>query len=432
MKEHKTLINEEAPFDISELFFSTTDRKGIITSCNEVFLRVASYEPRELLGQPHNTIRHPDMPKCVFNLLWEYLLAGRAIGAYVKNLSNTGKYYWVFAVACPYEGGFISIRVKPTSSVLPAVKSLYKELKVLEDSYGKDWRAGMQASTEELLKRLRELGFDTYDEFMNISLRQELVSSNVVQVPTAHVADDRRRREEKGVMQIFHELDRLLDLQKRLKEKEGYFLALGEHMTTIAINASIRAAKLGQEGSSLGVISEEISNVSKEIEKESSDLKSRSAQLASALGEMSFLIAQSILQQKMIEFFQFEQKQREMTPGEERIRYGREISEASKVLEVCARQSLKQCIACIMDLQASFRGFDAISSSLEKVLLTIQFSYVTGKTVTARIAGAEQFSALLSDLLTLSESGRSELGKLKSAVKEVRSNVVDWHLEAGR
>ena len=73
----------EREFGIEELFFSTTDPKGIIRSGNRVFARVAAYEEGEMLGRPHSLIRHPDVPRCVFKLLWDTLEDGRAIAAYV-------------------------------------------------------------------------------------------------------------------------------------------------------------------------------------------------------------------------------------------------------------------------------------------------------------------------------------------------------------
>ena len=69
------LTAAEQPFEIDELFFSATDRKGIITSGNSVFVRVSDYSREELVGRAHNLVRHPDMPRAVFQILWDYLEA---------------------------------------------------------------------------------------------------------------------------------------------------------------------------------------------------------------------------------------------------------------------------------------------------------------------------------------------------------------------
>ncbi|KDB05361.1 hypothetical protein U879_02085 [Defluviimonas sp. 20V17] len=80
----------EAPFAIHEIFYSRTDPRGVIQSGNDVFQRVADYPWDRLIGAPHKVIRHPDMPRAVFWLLWQTIQQGRPIGAYVKNRHPTG------------------------------------------------------------------------------------------------------------------------------------------------------------------------------------------------------------------------------------------------------------------------------------------------------------------------------------------------------
>jgi len=84
-----------------ELIVSKTDTRGIMTYVNDVFLRVSAYPESEVLGQPHNMIRHPDMPRCVFKLLWDTIKSGQEIFAYVVNLAADGAHYWVFAHVTP-------------------------------------------------------------------------------------------------------------------------------------------------------------------------------------------------------------------------------------------------------------------------------------------------------------------------------------------
>ena len=434
-RETRRLIDEETQFGVSEMFFSTTDRKGIISSCNDVFVRISGYESSELLGKPHNCIRHPDMPRCVFALLWKYLLADKPIGAYVKNLSKSGKYYWVFALASPCSEGFISVRIKPTSQLLPVVKGLYPELLQLEESFGNDWRTGMEASTEELLRQLRALGFESYVDFMQTALRKEMLAGNAFEMPVREEekeqqASAKKSAKKKGLTDVFKQLDHLMTLQQSLRQKEDFFLTLGDQITSIAINASIRAAHLGENGRSLSVISDEIARVSSGIEKESHDVKDQSTTLIHALGDMSFFIAQAILQSRMIDFFNREAKQMELTPAEQRGRFGKEVEQINKLLEVWVNEALTRCTKEIGELKSSLRGFDMIAGSLERVLMVIQFSYVTGRTLTARIDGAEMFCSLLDEMLSLANSARNELVLLKGAVGEVRTNVEEWSVSA--
>jgi aerotaxis receptor len=80
-----------------ELIVSRTDFSGNITYVNETFAEISGYRPEELIGKPHNVIRHPDMPKSAFKELWETLERGEMWKGYVKNLRKDGGYYWVFA-----------------------------------------------------------------------------------------------------------------------------------------------------------------------------------------------------------------------------------------------------------------------------------------------------------------------------------------------
>ena len=99
----ETLLGEE------ELIVSKTDLKGRITYANDVFIRMAKYSHTELMGAPHSIIRHPEMPRCVFKLLWDTLQSRQEVFAYVVNLAKDGSHYWVFAHVTPTfdEGGSV-------------------------------------------------------------------------------------------------------------------------------------------------------------------------------------------------------------------------------------------------------------------------------------------------------------------------------------
>jgi PAS domain S-box-containing protein len=114
----------EVFFSDDEIIVSKTDLKGRITYANQTFCQLAGYTEAELLGQPHSIIRHPDMPRAVFKLLWDTVLTGREVFAYVKNLAKNGNYYWVFAHVTPsYDDkhniiGFHSSRRVPDRAIV--------------------------------------------------------------------------------------------------------------------------------------------------------------------------------------------------------------------------------------------------------------------------------------------------------------------------
>ncbi len=120
------------------LITSKTDLQGIITYCNRDFLTYSGYTESELLNQPHNIIRHKDMPRCVFKMLWEYIQSGREIFAFVKNLTKNKDFYWVFANVTPSFDehnniiGYYSVRRAPNLNAIPIIEDLYTKLCALE------------------------------------------------------------------------------------------------------------------------------------------------------------------------------------------------------------------------------------------------------------------------------------------------------------
>jgi PAS domain S-box-containing protein len=99
-----TPTGRERTFDDEEIIVSKTDLSGRITYANDVFLRISGYTEAEVIGQPHSLIRHPDMPRSVFNLLWKTIGAGQEIFAYVVNMAKNGDHYWVLAHVTPTFG----------------------------------------------------------------------------------------------------------------------------------------------------------------------------------------------------------------------------------------------------------------------------------------------------------------------------------------
>lgn len=148
-----------------DFIVSKTDTHGKITYCNEIFMEMAVMTEDQLLGKPHSIIRHPDMPKAVFKLLWDRVQNGQEVFAYVKNLCYDGGYYWVFANVTPsYDTnhkiiGYYSVRRKPSQKALDIIKPLYTKMLELEKS------GGINASMQYLEKTLKEEGV-SYDEFI--------------------------------------------------------------------------------------------------------------------------------------------------------------------------------------------------------------------------------------------------------------------------
>ena len=97
MRSNLPITNKEYTYSADQKLISATDLKGKITHCNDAFVEVSGYSREELIGQPHNLIRHPDMPSHAFESMWQHLKQGKAWMGMVKNRCKNGDHYWVSA-----------------------------------------------------------------------------------------------------------------------------------------------------------------------------------------------------------------------------------------------------------------------------------------------------------------------------------------------
>ncbi|PLW78013.1 PAS domain-containing protein [Cohaesibacter celericrescens] len=171
MARDTSLTGKEQFFKENELIVSKTNLKGHITYCNQVFLKISGYSEKEILGQPHSVIRHPEMPRCVFDILWETVQNGHEIFAYVVNRCKNGDHYWVNAHVTPSRDktgsiiGYHSNRRVPDRDILEkSILPLYQKLNDTERSHT-NRKTGMQASRQLLDDTLQSQGM-RYDEFI--------------------------------------------------------------------------------------------------------------------------------------------------------------------------------------------------------------------------------------------------------------------------
>ncbi|MDD2721796.1 MAG: PAS domain-containing protein [Gallionella sp.] len=169
MKRQITPTSVERVMREGDFIVSMTDMKGRILYGNRIFIEFSGYSESELIGSQHNIIRHPDMPRAVFKLLWDKIQGGNECFAYVKNMSKDGGFYWVFANVTPtfdVEGritGYLSIRRKPKVSGIQAVTGLYVAMLEAEKKAG---AANAIAASSKLLDDfLNEKGV-SYDELV--------------------------------------------------------------------------------------------------------------------------------------------------------------------------------------------------------------------------------------------------------------------------
>jgi PAS domain S-box-containing protein len=152
----------------NDFIVSKTDTKGRITYANKIFVEFSGYTQDELINKQHNIVRHPDMPRSVYQLLWKTIQSGQEFNGYVKNMCKDGSFYWVFANVTPsYDHnkniiGFYSVRRKPDKEAIAKIEPLYREMLEVEKQSGP--ANAIEASTALLMERLQDAG-GSYEQF---------------------------------------------------------------------------------------------------------------------------------------------------------------------------------------------------------------------------------------------------------------------------
>ncbi|EJW10069.1 putative sensor (PAS) domain for methyl-accepting chemotaxis sensory transducer [Rhodovulum sp. PH10] len=170
MPIHPAPTDVEVFFDPDDIIVSKTDLKGRITYANKVFCDICGYSEAELMGQPHSIIRHPDMPRAVFKLLWDTIQEKREIFAYVKNLARDGSFYWVFAHVTPSLNAdreivaYHSNRRVPERRAIEAVAPVYADV-LREEQRHQNGKAALDAGYRRLMDFVNSKNLP-YDELV--------------------------------------------------------------------------------------------------------------------------------------------------------------------------------------------------------------------------------------------------------------------------
>ena len=167
----KNITNNQKVMAENDFIVSKTDTKGFITYCNRVFVDMAGWSRKELIGANHNIIRHPDMPKIAFKIAWDLISSKQEFFGFVKNLKKDGGYYWVFAYITADLDlkeniiGYTSFRKKPSEKGIEALTPIYKALVDAEKSGGinasyKLLKDTLNATDENVIEKYNELIFN--------------------------------------------------------------------------------------------------------------------------------------------------------------------------------------------------------------------------------------------------------------------------------
>ena len=221
---------------INDMFFSTTDERGVIQESNNVFIRLSRYSRDQLAGAPHNIIRHPCMPGGAFYAMWNTLHAGKPFVAYVHNLAKDGSQYDVLATVTPLKaGGYLSVRMRACcTDIFNAASSIYEQVRELEDGYisqGCNRREAAEKGAGNIIEKLNGAGFPSYDEFQWTVLPAEVMRREAQvdgKPPRRDTATGELRIIHDAVHSVYDELNQWMEELERLGELSTQLKNAGE------------------------------------------------------------------------------------------------------------------------------------------------------------------------------------------------------------
>ncbi|TBU94062.1 PAS domain-containing protein [Stutzerimonas kirkiae] len=167
MKSKVALTGREVRLGDNEQIISKTDLKGRIIYANRPFMRISDFAEPDLLGIQHNIVRHPQMPRGVFHMMWETLKSGQEFFGFIQNLTANGDHYWVFANVTPDQEpggkvvGYFSVRRRPSARGVATIQALYADMLAVESNAGP--ARAIEASRAYLAERL---GQQSYERFV--------------------------------------------------------------------------------------------------------------------------------------------------------------------------------------------------------------------------------------------------------------------------
>jgi aerotaxis receptor len=448
-----TPINQEREFRFSELFFSTTNKKGNILHGNAVFTRVAGYELDEMKGEPHSLVRHPDMPRSAFKLVWDYLNQGKMIAAYVKNLAKDGRYYWVIALIIPNEDGYLSIRLKPTSALLEHVQSLYAQTLKIEsrlESKGRPSKEVMEAGMSHLVKVLGELGYDSYDAFMWEALAAEMKSREAMRrresmeqqasdsstpptsTPRKRTVGDHRLtqlHQQCGVLDrqlgtLFSKLDIFSRFGEEVAPKAEFILRLGEQIRMISTNAEIQSSKLGDSGAALSMVAARLGDHSHAGAETISNLNEQIAVLGPTISDLIFNTIVSKLKIEMVTYFldEITACQNPDDIGEDAAAQTDRNASITTLISsfLDSAQSITNTIG---QLQGNLFEVNKEASKMSKFITTLNAINLIGKVETARSDATQTFSNIFDSVQKQSREAEAVLAEFLELIKTNTSEL---------
>jgi PAS domain S-box-containing protein len=413
----------ERAFSIDELFFSTTDQRGFIQTGNEVFVRVSGYPSEELLGKPHNIIRHPHTPRVVFRLLWEYLQAGQPIVAYVKNRAKDGAHYWVLAAVRPIDGGYLSVRLKPTSPLFTTVQGIYAELHLLEqeiEAAGGTRQEAMDVSSVRLDEILHAAGMEDYQAFMRTALAAEVLArrdalagrSAMRGFAAGYPALDIAERLGRRLNDELDSIEEYMRVNEALAERSAALVRLAEEGQVLALNAVLASRRLGTDGGPLVAVATLMQLTFPDVVRRSRAVVEQIGVTRASLQQLGFEMAFAVLQNDMATMFLDEVVQSDHPTEAANMR----------LLIDCLRRDVHDVLDTIHDVVNGLAEVSVVAGDLVRNLSQLAAIERNGRIEATRTSGADAFRSLL-------DNTRERVEHAKAEIREV--SALAGHLDLG-
>ena len=423
-------------FALNETFFSTTDERGVITSGNKVFSRTSGYALDELIGTAHNIVRHPDMPRCVFKMLWDCGQEGQPFMGYVKNLAKNGNHYWVFALIVSIPSGFLSVRIKPTTQVLDTIEVLYQRLVACENTALSDGRTlpeAMALSQEMLDREVETLGYESYQSFSRYSLNAE-----IKQRDEGLAANDLRLFPEELVVgqggkanhlkaiynQTFDTYDRLGSLLENLdtfsliyddiQGRQFTVQKVAEEFRLNALNANIASEPLGQLGVTIGTVTQFLHEYSTNLSQKVDALADNISITTVSIADIAAYLATARLQLEMLLSFLAEIVSSSTSPKE-----ADRLLVMAKDLRTAFSDTLERATSAIRQVQRRLPELKDNKEEIRKLIVYLNVAQISGHTESMRIDEVDHLRSMFNDLRDRIDSAKGELEHLENIVNQL-------------
>lgn len=393
MSSSVSMGTETADFGIADVLVSRTDPRGVILAANEVFERVSGYSWEKLHNAPHKIIRHPDMPKGAFWLLWDTLQAGEPIGAFVKNRTKDGRYYWVFACVSPIEGGYLSVRIKPQPEILTLIETEYAALLKREQSE----QLSPAESGAILLGRIKELGFADYRAFMAemVGTQMQARATQIGRQNSVLLAD----------------LTRLTGLWGEVHDECEAIFEAHQQIANTPANLRVQAAHLEDRGIPLSVIASNFASLAKDIDEMMDVFVTSVESVSGQIDKSRFLAGLEHLMREVVAVFETEAA--DMA--------GIDIPSEIALMEAQQVRCFEDTAKGLRDAWKAVRTFSSIAEetagvlsglSVAKVMCEIEKAYL-------QVLDDSSIGATIAELDAFQNSARTSITKLRKLLFQI-------------